>query len=1173
MSRARRAADNRRVRILFAIVFAAVALGAAPATASQGRLAVVTFDGPIEGRWYDALDASGVRIVWYQPEFAYLVHGTDAQIARAADGPGVRSVAPYTAADKLAGRPAGDVAVSVLTGADGSSARAAVGPTERPSTPVDGVATRYVSLAEGEVGAVAADPGVVAIEPAPAPQPLDERGGQIVFGQLDAGFQPILGGGYLDTLSQLGVGASDPSFVVDISDTGLDTATPPLHADFRENGDPAGPSRVAYAHDEVANDASDCNGHGTHVASTVAGYNSATGSGPATTAVEDAEGFNYGLGVAPRARIGATRILSCSGSRAIRRSFTEIASDIYARGARISNNSWGSPQSLGIYGLGREFDAIVRDAQPSVAGNQQLVEIFAAGNFGSSARTISSPGTGKNVISVGASEGVRAVGFTAPCVLDSGADSARDVAGFSSRGPTADGRLKPDIVAPGTNIVAARSTAAVPACGNFPAGSPLYRLNSGTSMAAPQVTGAAALLREWYRRTYGGGTLVPSPAMTKALLVNTATDLVEGDDSGTLHTNPPVPAAGQGWGRVDLTRLFHPVNRARVVRDQSDLIRESGDSTARTLTVADPTRPIKVTLAWSDAPGAVLGDAWVNDLDLTVVKDGVTYRGNVFSGGMSSPGGAADRRNNLENVFLPPGGGTFTVRVDGFNIAGDGVPGNGDPTDQDYALVVSNVLPAEESAVAPAQIGAITPIDRGDGDGTFEPGERIGLRVTAVNVGDAPAGAATATLDGDLRPIKARHGYPVVDIGATVEGELVGRIPGSAPCGTALHAAVTVGQPGRTLYTRSVMVPLGGDLAELTVSQTHSPRLPIPDNVPAGVASTIAVPPGARPIGELKVRVDDLQHQYVGDLRLTLTGPDGRTVVLADEPGLGFGGSAGNDLSGVVFDDAAATPIDAIPTVDATVPPGSYRPDEPLAAFAGGPTSGTWTLTAIDKRIGVAGSLGGWSLISRRFACSNPARARTGTAAATARSARVGGEVDAGGVPTGYRVEYGRTAAYGAATPTGDAGDGGVAPVAATLAGLTSATTYHYRVVALRGGVVVARGADAVLRTARAPAAPPRAFVSFAATPTRITLRSRRFALRFSGTPGAVGTLRLLGRRTAMTKPFRIAADGRASVTVKLSRRAYRLARRKRLRLRVTASVGAATFSSEVTLKARKRRR
>ena len=297
--------------------------------------------------------------------------------------------------------------------------------------------------------------------------------------------------------------------------------------------------------------------------------------------------------------------------------------------------------------------------------------------------------------------------------------------------------------------------------------------------------------------------------------------------------------------------------------------------------------------------------------------------------------------------------------------------------------------------------------------------------------------------------------------------------------------------------------------------------------------------------------------------------------MLADTPGPAPFGSQANNLSGVLFDDTAAQPIAGLAAVDTTVPPGPYRPDQPLGSFVGRPASGTWTLTAIDKRVAVTGTLGGWSLISRRFACSNPAGASTGPARGlTARAITVGGEIDAGGVPTSYRVEYGRTAAYGTTSAAADAGDGGRVPVTTTLTGLAPATTYHYRVVALRGGAMVASGADRALTTPRAPAGgpAPRAFVSFATAPKRITLRSRRFALRFTGTPGATGTLAVTGRRVIVMKPFRIAADGRARVAVKLSRRAYRALAKRRLRLRVTATVGAATFTYVVTLKPRQRR-
>ena len=105
---------------------------------------------------------------------------------------------------------------------------------------------------------------------------------------------------------------------------------------------------------------------------------------------------------------------------------------------------------------------------------------------------------------------------------------------------------------------------------------------------------------------------------------------------------------------------------------------------------------MRVSLVWTDAPGAPFADAYVNDLDLVVEVNGDTYRGNVFVGGVSQPGGAADPRNNVESVFLPAGlSGPITIRVTATVIAGDGVPNNADASDQDFALVAYNVSSSE----------------------------------------------------------------------------------------------------------------------------------------------------------------------------------------------------------------------------------------------------------------------------------------------------------------------------------------------------------------------------------------------------------------------------------------------------------------------------------------------
>jgi hypothetical protein len=119
--------------------------------------------------------------------------------------------------------------------------------------------------------------------------------------------------------------------------------------------------------------------------------------------------------------------------------------------------------------------------------------------------------------------------------------------------------------------------------------------------------------------------------------------------------------------------------------------------------VTSSSSPFRVTLAWTDAPGPTTGAPWVNNLDLTVTVNGTTYKGNVFTGANSATGGAADTKNNVESVYLPAGTtGSFTVTVNATNIAGDGVPGNADTTDQDFALVIYN---GTQGAAAPT-IGA-----------------------------------------------------------------------------------------------------------------------------------------------------------------------------------------------------------------------------------------------------------------------------------------------------------------------------------------------------------------------------------------------------------------------------------------------------------------------------------
>ena len=139
-----------------------------------------------------------------------------------------------------------------------------------------------------------------------------------------------------------------------------------------------------------------------------------------------------------------------------------------------------------------------------------------------------------------------------------------------------------------------------------------------------------------------------------------------------------------------------------VYRESPVIFANTGEQYTLTVGVTDPTKPLKVTVAWTDAAGAVgANPALVNNLDLTVVNGANTYKGNVFSAGWSATGGTADSRNNLENVYIRNPAGSATITINATNIAGDAVLGNADPTDQGFSLVCYNcALNADYTLVA-----------------------------------------------------------------------------------------------------------------------------------------------------------------------------------------------------------------------------------------------------------------------------------------------------------------------------------------------------------------------------------------------------------------------------------------------------------------------------------------
>jgi subtilisin-like proprotein convertase family protein len=940
-------------------------------------LALVQFVGPPKDEWVDRLRATGSEIVTYQAENAYVVHASGDAVERLAGLVGteaaVRAVIPMSPADKLVGpvNASGRYAVSTVAGEVGRAARdeaAADGAAVGAPITVGTLRTQYLGLDADQVGELARDPSVVAIERDAAPRPSDERSSQIVAGNLNLFAQPS-GPGYLAWHD-----ARFPSafgFAIDVTDTGLDDGTlTPAHPDFYEGGSTGNPDRIDYqANFTGDSDNRDCTGHGTNVASIAAGYNSSAGA-----SFEDGSGFQYGLGVAPLAEIGASKIFDCTGTAAPSWSPATLTSNAYANDARISNNSWGTGTGLGwgsYTARSRAYDQLVRDAQSGTAGNQEMVEVFAAGNDGDGIGgdsnegygSIHAEGSAKNVITVGASEGVRATGTDGCATPDTSADSARDIANFSSRGPTDDGRLKPDLVAPGTHVTGARpqhgSYSGIGTCNPFFVGT--YSLVSGTSQAAPQVAGAAALVRDWYARTHGSA---PSPALTKALLINTADDLA-GGSNGKGDAIAAGPNADQGWGRVDVGAAIDSTPRR--FYDQTDLLASSGASSVRAFTVQDTSKPVKVTLVWTDAPGPVGGDAFVNNLDLEVGGAGHTYLGNVFGGAYSRSGGSADVRNNVESVILPPGtSGRFAVTVRGTSIGGDGVPGNGDTTDQDFALVVSN---ADEQPAPVLVHQATTVFDNvagGDGDGSLESDEQADLGEQVHNAGTDPAtGPLSATLTGSngLSVTQGSSTFGTIAADSSVANfpHFSAHLANAATCGADVGATLSIAT-GSGTQTIPLVLPTGEPGALQSYPSSQVP-LAIPDDNAGGVSSSVFVPDRGR-IKDLNVTVSGIVHPWVGDLAIDIVGPDGTTVRLADHPG--GPDNNGDNFTDTVFDDEAVQSIS-----QGTAPyTGNFRPqNDQLSRFDGKSRQGTWALRVRDLFEGDTGTLQGWGVGTQKALC------------------------------------------------------------------------------------------------------------------------------------------------------------------------------------------------------------
>lgn len=657
----------------------------------QDPRSLIRFSGPIRDEWKEALAASEIRVEFWAPPFGACVTlpagmkpGDLAHFPFVAGAVAYtqehcqRQVSPQTELQRAAtGMPA-DVVDVVCFGHEGR-------PGVEEQLRKLGVAILSSSSSKirvqfsGDLATLRDLVGVKIADYARAP---------VLLGGADPALVSSVGLGILTLPPELD-GSGE---IVAVADTGLDSGVDGagLHRDFQGRIEmiaswPINPSWSGFVMQPGQDDgAADRNtGHGTHVAGLAVG--------------DGATGAGAHRGAAPAARLVFQALEQyCQIKPAFQNQMRsgyylsgrpldlrELFQQAFDRGARIHINSWGDPAQGAYTDDCFETDLFLHE-------NSDATILFAAGNDGADRNgdgriepgSLYAPASAKNVIAIGATEGPSAnVGLRRTWGdfdpqgqrFRNSVDRGEPVSGepdriacFSSAGPTADGRIKPDLCVPGTNLAAPRSRVCSGRGWGLADPLPHYMYDGGTSTATGYAGGLTALVRQAWRNANGGQAI--SGAALKALLILGARPV-----RGRAHFDRALPSEA-GYGRLDVAAsLPQQTNRIVTLFEEMAGVK-TGDE--RLFPIDIPTGgSLRAVLCWYDAPGERL----INDLDLELLHPESS----------DAPRIVPDRSNTVEVLEAPSlTAGRYTLKVSAFNVPASPQP---------FALAVSVTVAAPTS--------------------------------------------------------------------------------------------------------------------------------------------------------------------------------------------------------------------------------------------------------------------------------------------------------------------------------------------------------------------------------------------------------------------------------------------------------------------------------------------